>query len=104
MKGEAREIQLDGVGNREKPCRSNIKTGQMTVWRKERRKGKEEGRKREVYRKGLGLVRFLFSACLHRESTSEFFALTIFLRRKSVTAGRTAEMLQHHFRGYCRCY
>lgn len=43
MDGEAREIQLDGVGNREKPCRSNIKTGQNDGL-KAREKEKEKRR------------------------------------------------------------
>ena len=104
MDGEAREIQLDGVGNREKPCRSNIKTGQK---RRTRRKRKEETEKkrggREVYRT-LGWFVSCSPLAFTEIQTSEFFALMIFLRRKSDTAGRTTECHQHHFRGYCRCY
>lgn len=76
---EAREIQLDGVGNRQRLFLSNIKTHCRNRI-EEKKEKREEGKKNQSsfsYDTSTGFVSPL-------EETSEFFAMTIFLRRKAM--------------------
>lgn len=87
---EAREIQLDGVGNRQRLFLSNIETRCRNRLEEKEERREEEKKNQEC---SFPYDKHWFVSPL--EETSEFFAMTIFLRRKE--DGGTTE---RELRGY----